>query len=76
MSQAQWLTHIFLATQGAEIRRIKVQGKPRKIVQETPISKITKTKQIGDVVQEVDHQLCKCEAPSSNPSTPKKKKKN
>jgi hypothetical protein len=40
----QWFILIILATQEEEIRRITVQSQPRQIVQETPISKITKAK--------------------------------
>jgi hypothetical protein len=35
---------VILATQEAEIRRIKVQRQPRQIFPETPISKITRAK--------------------------------
>jgi hypothetical protein len=34
-----WLTHVILATQEAEIRRIMVQSQPGKIVPRDPISK-------------------------------------
>jgi hypothetical protein len=34
-SRHRWLTPAILATQEAEIRRIKVQSQPRQIVQET-----------------------------------------
>jgi hypothetical protein len=34
-SQRRWLTHVILATQEAEIRRISVQSQLRQIVQET-----------------------------------------
>jgi hypothetical protein len=49
-----------------------VQGQPRKIVQENPISKITRAQWTGGVAQAVEHQLCKCKALSSNPSFTKK----
>jgi hypothetical protein len=49
----------------AEIGRIKVQGQPREIVPETPISKITRTKWTGGVAKVVEHLLCKLEALSS-----------
>jgi hypothetical protein len=39
-----------------------------------PISKITRAKWTGNVVQTVEHLLCKHEALSPNPSTPPKKK--
>jgi hypothetical protein len=32
---AGWLTHVILATQEAEIRKMGVQSQPRQIVQET-----------------------------------------
>jgi hypothetical protein len=35
----QWLVPVILATQKAEIRRIKVQGQPRQIVHKTPSPK-------------------------------------
>jgi hypothetical protein len=31
-ADGQWLTPVILATQEAEIRRIKIQGQPRQIV--------------------------------------------
>jgi hypothetical protein len=43
-SQALWFMPVILATQKAEIRRIKVQRQPRQIFPETPISKITRAK--------------------------------
>jgi hypothetical protein len=58
----------------AKIWRLKVPGRPRQIVPETPISKTTKAKWTGVVAQAVEHLLCKCEALSSNPSPIKKKK--
>jgi hypothetical protein len=63
---------IIPATWEAEIGRIIVQGQQGKIVLQTCISKIARTKWTGSVAQE--HLLCKCEAQSSNPSTKKKKK--
>jgi hypothetical protein len=61
---------VILATWKAEIRRIKAQGQPRQIVQETPSAKWT-----GGVAQAVHCLLCKGEALSSNSSPTKKKKK-
>jgi hypothetical protein len=40
-----------------EIRRIVVQGQPRQIVQEIPISKIRIAKWTGGMAQEGDHLL-------------------
>jgi hypothetical protein len=57
---------IILATWEAEIGKIVVQVQPRKIVHETPISKITRAKWTGGVAQVVEHLLCKHEAVSPN----------
>jgi hypothetical protein len=59
---------VILATWESEIRKIAVQGQPRQIVLETPISKITRAKWTVGVVQVVECLLCKGEALSSNPS--------
>jgi hypothetical protein len=40
----------------------------RKIVCETPVTKITRLIMTGDVVQAVEYILCKCKALSSKPS--------
>jgi hypothetical protein len=64
---------IIQATWETEIERITVPGQHRQIVRETPISKITRTKWTGGVVQVVEHLLCKHEALSSN-SSPQNKK--
>jgi hypothetical protein len=48
---------VILATRDAEIGRLKVQGPPRQIVPESPISKITKAKWTGGVAQTVEHLL-------------------
>jgi hypothetical protein len=68
---------VILAIWEAEIRKIKVQGQPGKIVRETtppPISKISGAKWTGGVVQGVEHLLCKHEALHSNPAKKKKRK--
>jgi hypothetical protein len=78
-AMCQWLAPVILAIWEAEIWRIIVQGQPRQIVHETPISKITRAKWTGGVTQAVQHLPCKHEVLSSNPSTdlspPKKRKK-
>jgi hypothetical protein len=66
------VTPIILATWEAMFRRIAVQGQPRQIVHETPISKITRAKWAGDVTQATESLLCECVALSSNPSPTKK----
>jgi hypothetical protein len=63
-----WLMPIILTTWEAEIRRITIQGQLRQIVQESPISKITRAIWTGDEVQAVECLLCKCKSLSSNPS--------
>jgi hypothetical protein len=70
----QWLTRVILAILEAEIRRMLVWGQPRQIVQETPISKITRAKWTGGVAQAIELLLCKYEVLSSNPS-PKNNRK-
>jgi hypothetical protein len=69
-----WLPSIITGTWEAEIRRITIQNEPRQIVHETPISKITREKWTGGMVQVVEHLLCKCKALSSNPTPAKNKK--
>jgi hypothetical protein len=58
---------IILATWEVEIRKIMVQGQPGQILQETPISKITRAKWTGGVAQVVECLLCKHEALRSTP---------
>jgi hypothetical protein len=66
---------IILANWDAEMGRIEVQGQHWQTIHETPISKITRAKWTRGVAQAKKHQLCKCKALSSNPSSTKKKKK-
>jgi hypothetical protein len=47
----QWLTAIILATQEAEIRRIKVRSQPRKKVPETPSRKTLQKNRADKVAQ-------------------------
>jgi hypothetical protein len=61
----RWFTPVILATWEAEIRRITVRGHPGQIVQETPISKVTRAKWTGGVAQAVELRLCKLQALSS-----------
>jgi hypothetical protein len=51
------LTHIILPTWEAEIERIEAEGQPEQIVQETPISKITRAKWTGGMAQIVEPAL-------------------
>jgi hypothetical protein len=60
------LTPVILATWEAEIGRIVVRGQPWQIVLETLSTKIIRAKWTRGVAQVVEHQLCECEAPSSN----------
>jgi hypothetical protein len=68
-----WLTLIILAIGEAEIGRIAVQGQPWQIVLETPISKISRAKRIGGMVQVVEHLLYKHKALDSNLCPTKKR---
>jgi hypothetical protein len=70
----RWLKPTILATWEAEAGRITILSQPGQIVHETPISKITRAKLTGGVAQEVEWQLCKHKALSSNPSPTKAKK--
>jgi hypothetical protein len=57
------LTPVILATQEADIRRIKVQGQPRHVVCKTLSRKNSSQKRAGGVAQgvgpEFKHQYCK-----------------
>jgi hypothetical protein len=69
---------IILAFWEAEIGSIKVQGQPRQIAHEIPISKITSAKWTEVVAQSIEYLLfkpflCKQEAMSSN-SNPTQKR--
>jgi hypothetical protein len=66
---------VILTTWEAEIRRIVVQGQPRQIVCETPISKMIRAKWTESSDEVVECLLCKCKALSSNPSPTKERKK-
>jgi hypothetical protein len=54
--------------------RIKVQGQPGQIVQDTLSPKIIRVKWIGGMAQVVEYLLCKHEVLNSNPSPTKKNK--
>jgi hypothetical protein len=58
---------VILITWEAEIGRITVWGQPGQTVLETPISKVTRAKWTGGVVQAVEHLLCTCKTLNSNP---------
>jgi hypothetical protein len=62
----EWLVSIILTTWEAESRRIAGQ-----ILQETPISKITRAKWTGGMAQVVKNPLCNCKALNSNLSPTK-----
>jgi hypothetical protein len=68
---------MILATQEAEIRRIRAQSQPQANSLRDPILKIpsTHTKKAGGVAQVVRVPASKYEALSSNPSAIKQKKK-
>jgi hypothetical protein len=75
MARCLWLGTVILATFEGEIRRIEFWGQSRETVQETLISKMTRTKWTGSVAYTVECLLFKCKALSSKPSFTKKKKK-
>jgi hypothetical protein len=62
---------VILATWKVEITRIVSGGQPWQIVQDTPMSKITRAKWTGGVAQAVEHLLCKQKALSLNPQKKK-----
>jgi hypothetical protein len=68
MAWRRWLTPVILATQEAKIRRITVRSQPGQIVHET-LSRKTLSQKIVLV------EWLKVKAPSSSPSTAKRKKK-
>jgi hypothetical protein len=74
LAKHQWLTPIIKTIWEAEIKRIAIQGQPRKTVLENLICKITRAKWTGDMAQEVDHFFSECkEALNSKPVPPKGK---
>jgi hypothetical protein len=72
----QWLMHVILDTQKAEIRRIVVPIQPGQILQEILSRKNPSQKRAGRVTQVVEHLPSKHETLCSNPSTEKKKGQN
>jgi hypothetical protein len=73
---ARQLMPVILATQETEIKRIMVQSHPREIVCETLSQKYSTQKRADGVAQVVEYLPSNGVAPSSNPSTTKKRKKN
>jgi hypothetical protein len=73
IAELQWVIHVILATWQAKIGKVGVQGQPRQIVQETPISKITRAKWTGGVAQAEECLLCKNKALSSSSQSHQKK---
>jgi hypothetical protein len=62
---------VILATWEANIRRMAVEGQPRQIVHETPISKITTVKWSRGVAH-AGPLLCKAKPCIQTPAPPKK----
>jgi hypothetical protein len=69
-----WLTPVILATQEAEIRRIKIWSQPGQTVHETLPQKYPTQNRAGRGAQVVECLPSKCEALGSNLSTAKNKK--
>jgi hypothetical protein len=67
LTRHQWLTPVILA----EIRKIKVQGQPVKIVHEILLQKYSIQKQGWQSGLMTEHLPSKCEALSSHSSTTK-----
>jgi hypothetical protein len=63
---------VILGIQGAEIRRIAVQGQSGQIVLESLFQKYPTQNRAGRVAQVVEYLPSKCKALSSNPSITKK----
>jgi hypothetical protein len=59
----------------AEIRKIKVQSQPRKIVHETLSQKYPTQRRAGRVIQVIERLSSKCDVLNSNPSAAKSKTK-
>jgi hypothetical protein len=50
-------------------------GPAQEDTSQDPIFKITRAKRTEGVAQAIEYLLCKCEAPSSNPSSTEKKER-
>jgi hypothetical protein len=74
----QWLTSVIPATQKAEIRRIEVQGQPRRKVSKTPSQQISWTwwyTHVMPTIREAKIQFCFRPARAKKKKeTPQKKK--
>jgi hypothetical protein len=70
--RCQWLIPVILATQEAEIRRIKVESQPRQIVNETLSLKTLHKKKKKK--KNRDGRVAQCESPKLKPQNRKKKK--